>query len=416
MSKLPDHYKTLGVSKDATTAEIKSRYRKLVRVYHPDVAKDKEKAHKIFVKITEAYHILVDPTARGAYDFELRQEKERENPYSGPHATYSYADSSYNPASRQTQQRRQQRKRTTAETTRRTHAASKNRREPTKAEKEYLARAKKHLGKKEYAQALSNCRIALQMNNDYAEAFVLMGDTYAAMGDLNSASGAYDSALDIDPRDARTERKLADIMSRTVDSISGDTRGEFISDPGKKATLTGIFGTLALGILTLIKFYPKADDNDLAFLIERIKNQVPVDTFTSNIVMWVFFAAAIIGFLLYLNDKVENPDTEIWHADISSGALFQIPANIILFMGSAVCFPAAAGVYLVISILQGTVSESIKNVLIATACITAFAAFMHSWVDRGAVQMLLFGGNIAFYGIILGWYLASMTSPVSKGR
>ena len=79
-------------------------------------------------------------------------------------------------------------------------------------------------------------------------------------------------------------------------------------------------------------------------------------------------------------------------------------------------FPAAAGVYLVISILQDTVSESIKNVLIAAACVTAFAAFMHSWVDRGAVQMLLFGGNIAFYGIILGWYLASMTSPVSKGR
>lgn len=62
-----DYYSILGVSKDATEAEIKSAYRSLAKKYHPDVNPDKQSAEK-FKEIGEAYEILGDETKRGKYD------------------------------------------------------------------------------------------------------------------------------------------------------------------------------------------------------------------------------------------------------------------------------------------------------------------------------------------------------------
>ncbi len=69
MPKNNDYYETLGVSKDASTQEIKKAYKKLARKHHPDVNKDNTKeAEKKFKKISEAYEVLADPEKRSNYD------------------------------------------------------------------------------------------------------------------------------------------------------------------------------------------------------------------------------------------------------------------------------------------------------------------------------------------------------------
>ncbi len=63
-----DYYKTLGIARTASEDEIRKAFRKLARVYHPDVAKDKAQAENKFKEINEAYEVLSDKDKRKKYD------------------------------------------------------------------------------------------------------------------------------------------------------------------------------------------------------------------------------------------------------------------------------------------------------------------------------------------------------------
>lgn len=63
-----DYYRVLGVSRQASEAEIKQAFRKLARQYHPDVATDKKTAEEKFKEINEAHEVLSDPEKRRTYD------------------------------------------------------------------------------------------------------------------------------------------------------------------------------------------------------------------------------------------------------------------------------------------------------------------------------------------------------------
>lgn len=67
MMKYKNYYDVLGLTREATTDEIKRAYRKLARRYHPDVS-DETNAEERFKEVNEAYEALKDPARRKAYD------------------------------------------------------------------------------------------------------------------------------------------------------------------------------------------------------------------------------------------------------------------------------------------------------------------------------------------------------------
>jgi len=67
MATTKDLYDILGVTKSATSAEIKSAYRKLALKWHPDRNKEAGATEK-FKEISEAYEILSNPEKKSKYD------------------------------------------------------------------------------------------------------------------------------------------------------------------------------------------------------------------------------------------------------------------------------------------------------------------------------------------------------------
>lgn len=63
-----DYYEILGVSKNASTEELKKAYRKIALKYHPDRNPDNKEAEEKFKEAAEAYEVLSNEEKRARYD------------------------------------------------------------------------------------------------------------------------------------------------------------------------------------------------------------------------------------------------------------------------------------------------------------------------------------------------------------
>jgi curved DNA-binding protein len=74
-----DHYKTLGITRKASSEEIKVAYRRLARKYHPDVSKEVN-AEELFKAVKEAYETLSNIKKRGTYDRQKKNDESTQRP------------------------------------------------------------------------------------------------------------------------------------------------------------------------------------------------------------------------------------------------------------------------------------------------------------------------------------------------
>ncbi|AUT02268.1 molecular chaperone DnaJ [Nostoc sp. CENA543] len=73
-----NHYETLKVSSNASQAEIKQAYRRLVKLFHPDSNQETADNEQI-IRINAAYEVLGDSQSRINYDQQLRDQSQNLN-------------------------------------------------------------------------------------------------------------------------------------------------------------------------------------------------------------------------------------------------------------------------------------------------------------------------------------------------
>lgn len=364
-----NHYEILGLPRSASLGQIKRRYRELVRKYHPDVATDKVTAHRLFIQITQAYEALRDPVTRRAYDESLDQEIRRTASATSPSATSAAASSSDN--------------RTVAQ---------------------LIKDAQWSFIQKRLHEATSLCKEALNRDPRNARAHVILGDVYRAQGKMNSATRAYSYALQYNPHDRETEKKLTSLLGKQIKAEAPRHR-EPVSGTTSFALQNMIGWGVVFLLIMLINVYPGEP-------IPWLKRYIPpVDMWSWNLVGLMAAASAVVGVLLSINNLVNHPDEELVF-DGSDGNWAVVPTGLLLLIGSGFFFVGAALFYILVGAIQSSLSKSLMAVFACVAGVVVLASLMYDPQARN--QVLLFGGNIGFLSMLVGWYVGASLKPLSE--
>lgn len=372
-----NYYQILGVSRLATTDQIKRRYRYLARIYHPDVADDKDKANRIFAEISVAYQTLVDPNKRAAYDAALDKEfldyQNRVQEEYRRKSGYKQTSTGYR------------------QTTRNINYAEEAQKKVAEAESAFIAH--------QFKTAISAAKEAIKYDRNNPKAYVILGDIYRMQGLDEESISMYTVALQLNPRDMNVQSKL----DRVARNRMADQYGYVASDRPSAYRIMGIVAgwILILGILMYIRYMPGQP-------ISWLRESLPfISTWSTNLVVCILILGFVIGLMLSLDSKVNPIDEELFFRSIRTTGTQtpSYPIGVVLLIFNAFNFYLASAIYIIIGLMQDCISKSIFTVLCAVAgCAIAceIAYTPSTW------QVFLFGGNVIFPGALIGWAIGDM--------
>lgn len=378
---LERHYETLGVRSDASAAEVKSAYRRVVLAHHPDKSPTAESA-RIFTAAGEAYEVLRDPERRRHYDFIVEREERRRREAAAQVASRASAPSRPAPP------RPVEPKRVTAKV----QAASKP---PVGTIPQELTRLQMVFNRGQTAEAERISLALLERDLKLALPNAVLGDIARGRGNLDEALKRYAFAAQFDPAYQRRYEDLLNAASKRGLQSRG-LRTEVKED--ERLAALGIGGLLVLlgaAYLALTKepaLFPNAG---------------PLASLTLGLLVMAFLAGVVTGASLSMANAVDR------FASLASNSLGRPTPVLALATVAIVNFWAAAGLYLGLSAAQRGFNVSTSRTIGASAAVvlilTVAAAFSPVLAPS---HVFLWSGNLVYLGAVAGWTVADSLKRV----
>lgn len=353
------HYVELGVAETATLVEIRTAYRRLVLLYHPDRSGDKKTTDR-FVKISEAYRMLADPKLRSEYDSALRYQREQA-------------------ANRE---RAQRAPRDTPQPSKK----SGPRQVGDEAAKIQQAAALFASGK--YDNAESVLRLVLRTVPNSALAYAILGDISRQRGDIRAALTHYSYAVQFAPNNAGYQRRYEELLTQST-KVTGRSYAEAQKPRQAPTAIAAIVIALMLIIVSVSKDAPLFPGFEV------------IDTWSFTFLLMLFLSGIAVGVSAAIGGFVDHLRSLLVG---SSGRSSPFMILAILGLGS---FWLAALTYFATGLAKDafTYSASRAFAFVATA---AIAFTLSAWMSGSIspVQAMLWSGNLIWLGTLCGWAIA----------
>jgi curved DNA-binding protein CbpA len=252
-----NYYEVMGLSRNATDVEVKLKYHELARIYHPDRAKDKELAQRLFSQINLAYKTLSNQAERSRYDDILDAEAAAARMFPSVHSHSASASTGVQTAHPVAPRPPSQPDRTNAPdggsvarptpTSPLSSAArpvsSSHHQAPRPGLAQALEQAFAAYGRGDLGRALNICRQIIAADSDNFDALRLMGDIHADSFRNVEALSAYRRALKVQPRNFTMQDKVKKLQAVVADiTLNGQqtlpkpgSRNGFDTPSGAKA-------------------------------------------------------------------------------------------------------------------------------------------------------------------------------------
>lgn len=356
------HYAELGVQEAASASEIRTAYRRLVLLYHPDRSGDKGTTER-FVRISQAYRTLSDEKLRTEYDAGLKYRRDR----AAERTTATQAPPRQTPKT--TPKQEQPRVRTIGD----------------EAAKVQQAAAFFASGKYDYAESILNLVLRTTPNN--ALAYAILGDISRQRGDIRQALTQYSYAVQFAPSNASYQRRYEELLEQS----SKVTKHGYVEAKQARVGPT-IVATLVIALMGVI--VSVSNDRPLFPGFEI------VSSFTFTYTLFLFLSGIATGAAAAVGGSVDRLRSLLVGASGKTS-----PFTVVAVVGS-LNFWVAALSYFTTGLAKDAFTYSASRIIGAVAAVTILFVLCGWMSGIEPVQSALWAGSLVWLGALAGWAIA----------